>query len=424
MLALLLAADVFVTQQVALLREKPAPTARIVRRLDAGTRGTLVARGTGFLKVSIAGTLGFLAEGVASTFDDGCDGSREMVVVGRFLAGDSSRRALAVSLLLRGTERLRADGMPDPDAEILLGETAETLIATSDRVPEGIGVVFRARRRAYDGEAFRRTLLTRDSDRARAGALRSEFPGVSDGFIALWKETGAFLSLSENATDPKVIAFATDRLGTASLALGRLLLAAGHLDELERLEARVTDTAARTGSAKLGARTAILLAMRGNGRLPFPQETEASQTRVRLEGEIGALSLRVNGSSVPAAAIPVLPVPGSLRVAPDGKTAAWLEVSSPTTITPVVVSLSRDDPARNAARLSGGRPTRDLRKMHTLTSLLDFSKDGQRLAVAITAWDDVPATRPRLAVLSTATGELVVEARGDRRGRARVRKAL
>lgn len=419
-----LAADVFVTQQVALLRELPAPTAKIVTRLAAGARGTLASRRDGFVDVAIAGTRGYMAEGVTATFDDGCDASREMVVVGRFLAGDAARRPLAVSLLLRGTERLRADGTPDADAEILLGETAEALVATSDHVPDGVGVVLRGGRRAYDGEAFRRALLTVDSDRARAGALRSEFPGTSDGFIALWKETGAFLSLAEVATDPSVVAFATDRLGAASLALGRLLLAAGKPDQLKDLEARVTDAAVRTGSAKLGARAAILLAMRGNGRPPFPQEAAAPGMLVRLDGEIGALTLRLNGSPVPASAIPVLPVPGSLRLSPDGRTAAWLEVSSPSSITPVLVSLSKDDPARNAARLAGGRPARDLRKAHSLTSLLDFSRDGQRLAVAITAWDDVPPEKPRLAVLSTVTGELVVETRDDRAGRARLRKAL
>ena len=127
-----------------------------------------------------------------SLFADGAEGSRELVVVGRYLAADDTRLPLAAALLARGAARLRAEGNPDPRAEVLLGETAERLAGRAGAPPEG--VAFAAHFdpklgrtvRAYDGEAFRRVLADVPADatgpllelreRALAGALRARFP--------------------------------------------------------------------------------------------------------------------------------------------------------------------------------------------------------------------------------------------------------
>ena len=90
------------------------------------------------------------------------------------------------------------------------------------------------------------------------------------------------------------------------------------------------------------------------------------------------------------AAIPILPVPGSLRVSPDGRSVAWIEVSAPARLVPVMTSLDRDEEAREIAFLSTGRPLRDRELAHVVSSLSGFSKDGQRLGLVIEAWNDTP----------------------------------
>jgi hypothetical protein len=111
--------------------------------------------------------------------------------------------------------------------------------------------------------------------------------------------------------------------------------------------------------------------------------------------------------------VPVLPVPGSLRVSPDGRSAAWVEVSGPSTLLPVIVSLEKDEPAREIAFLSSGRPLRDRTLSHVLSSLAGYSKDGQRLGLSIQAWNETPGPEPRLSVVSAATGELLFETSRD-----------
>jgi hypothetical protein len=163
--------------------------------------------------------------------------------------------------------------------------------------------------------------------------------------------------------------------------------------------------------------------MRGDGSHPFPQIASwgagPEPFAVRIEGEIGDLFLV---AGVRRLALPVLPVPGSLRISPDGRTAAWLEVSTPSKVVPVLVRLDATDAAGDAALLAGGRALRDrTRKAHVLSAISGFSPDGASLLVAETAWDDSFPARPRLALLDTRTAKLTWEGSGARAREARAR---
>jgi hypothetical protein len=143
---------------------------------------------------------------------------------------------------------------------------------------------------------------------------------------------------------------------------------------------------------------------------------------VRIDGKLGALTLAVQ-SGVGSAkelprrtvAVPVLPVPGSLHVSPDGKSAAWIEVAGPSTLMPVIASLTKDEPAREIAFLSDGRPLRDRSLSHVVGAISGYSADGTRLGLSISAWNDTPGPAPRLTVVSAATGELLFETSKDMR---------
>ena len=115
------------------------------------------------------------------------------------------------------------------------------------------------------------------------------------------------------------------------------------------------------------------------------------------------------------AAVPILPVPGSLRISPDGKSAAWVEVVGPTTLMPVTASLAKDEPAREVAFLSDGRPLRDRSLAHVVGAISGYSADGTRLGLSISAWNDTPGPSPRFTVVSVATGELLFETSKDMR---------
>jgi len=181
---------------------------------------------------------------------------------------------------------------------------------------------------------------------------------------------------------------------------------------------------ATSDGKRLAARAAVLRAMRGDGTSSFPQQAKtvvgAKERTVRIEGKLGALQLiletRVGGThslEIGKAAVPILPVPGSLRVSPDGKSAAWVEVAGPSLLVPVVTSLDRDETAREVAFLSSGRPLRDRGLAHVVSSLSGFSRDGQRLGLAIDAWNETPGPAPRYSVVSVATGELLFETSSD-----------
>ena len=434
--------DVFSSPREALLREKPSPQGRIVGRLPQGSRLTLVEARPAYLRVNG----GWISREVVVVFAPDAGGIRELLTVGRALAKTLAQRRLAAALLLRASERLREAGTPDPEVEILLGETAEGLAAAGGPFPAELGIVEKTgpegSRAFYGGSAFDRALelLGKDPtpesarlrERALAGTLRARYPVRSATLSTLVQESAAWLSLAETAEDPSVLRSATERAGSSCLALGRYLLALGKADELSRLQERVRFAGARvqtlvpggTEGRRLNSRGVILRAMSGNGTPPLPQEVKVSggarERRVRIDGKLGALQLivetRVGAThdvSVRKAAVPILPVPGSLRISPDGKSVAWVEVAGPSLLIPVMTSLDRDEPAREIAFLSDGRPLRDRSLAHCVASLSGFSHDGQRLGMLIEAWNDTPGPAPRYSVVSVATGELLFETSKD-----------
>lgn len=450
-------ADLFVMPREAVLREKPKANARVVSVLPAGTRLKLVAAGERFLQVDVptppapgGAAAGYIAREVTAVFPEGAEGTRDLVTVGRTLARTETYRRLAAAFLLRASDRLREAGTPDPSVELLLGETAEAL-ATVEGIssyPAGLAIETRPElpggsfRHFYRGDAFLRVLeLTKNQssgdlsglrDRAMAGLLRSRYPTTSASLSALWQETAAWLQLVESASDPAALVSASDRLGSASLALGRYLLATGKTDQIATLENRVGPAGGRVAAVlgnkshgrKLISRSGILHAMRGDGTLSFPQEARMRVGPVervaRIEGKLGALTLTSRTSvgsthELPrrTVAVPVLPVPGSLHLSPDGRSAAWVEVVGPTTLMPVVASLVKDEPAREIAFLSDGRPLRDRSLAHVVGSISGYSGDGARLGLSIDAWNETPGPHPRFTVVSVATGELLYETSKD-----------
>jgi hypothetical protein len=451
-------ADLFVMPREAVVREKPKSGARALGVLPAGTRLKLVAAGERYLQMDVpnpptgAPAAGYVAREVTAVFPEGAEGTRDLVTVGRTFARTETYRRLAAAFLLRATDRLRKAGTPDPAVELLLGETAEALanVEGGSSYPAGLAITTRPDlpggelRHFYRGDAFARVLeltagqssgdLSGLRNRATAGLLRSRYPSTSISANALWQETAAWLQLVESAGEPAALASATDRLGSASLALGRYLLAMEKLDQIATLETRVRAAGGRaaallpnkTHGRKLVARASILRAMRGDGSRPFPQEARVrvgpAEHVVRIDGKLGALTL-VAQSGVGSAkelprrtsAVPILPVPGSLRISPDGKSAAWVEVIGPSSLMPVIASLTKGEPAREIAFLSDGRPLRDRTLGHVIGSISGYSGDGSRLGLSIEAWNETPGPAPRFTVVSVATGELLFETSKDMR---------
>lgn len=441
--------DIFTSPREALLREKPNAQAHVVGRLPQGTHLTLIEARPTYLRVSG----GWISREVVVVFSPDAGATRELVTVGRALAKTDAQRRLAAALLLRASERLREAKTPDPEVELLTGETFERLAAAGGPFPPGLGIVEKpgpsGTHAFYDGTAFQRALelLGKDQspgaarlrERATAGALRAQFPERSNNLATLTQESAAWLTLAETAEDPGVLRSAAERAGGSSLALGRYLLALGKADELTRLQERVRFAGARvqtlvpggTEGRRLNSRGVILRAMAGNGTATFPQEVRVSgpvrERLVRIDGKLSALTLTVEtrvGSTrdvdVRKVAIPILPVPGSLRIAPDGRSVAWVEVVAPSLLVPVITSLERDEAAREIAFLSDGRPLRDRALAHCMASLAGFSKDGQRLGMEIEAWNETPGPAPRYSVVSVATGELLFETSKDMKSFSRL----
>jgi len=439
------------------VREKPVKSSRFLGKLPGGSRLRLLEAGEQYTKVEIAAgagaaasrlpAIGFLSREAVCVFPQDDRGTADLVAAGRVLSGSEPHRRLAAAFLLRASERLRVSSPGDPAVEIQLGETAEALAAAGGPFPPGLEVTRAPRepvRWLYSGDAFHRALaltgkaegdgMARLRDRAMAGGLRQQYAETSSSLTALWSETAAWLALTESARDPFALKASAERLGLASLSLGRLLVAAGRPSELTTVERRVAAAAIRvraalpkqTAGRKLLARAAILSAMRGNGSPSFPQEARVKlgpkEMVARIGGELGALSLTVETAAGGTrdgprkkAAIPVLPVPGSLRLSPNGKSVAWLEIAGPSKILPVIASLEKDEPARPIACLSSGRPLRDSALEHVVASLSAYSKDGQRLGLSFEAWNETPGPQPRYSVISVATGELIFETSRNRK---------
>jgi hypothetical protein len=442
--------DVFTTPRSTLLREKPSTSSRVLGRLAQGTRLALVETREPFLKVEGAGLPpGWIARGTAVVFGPDPAAARDLLAVGRAFARNDGALKLSAAILGRAAARLREAKTPDAEAEILAGEAAETAAAGGGPFPAELSIVEKTdasgTRATYGGAAFDRALalLAADSsrsasalrERATAGRLRARFPAVSTSFQALVEETAAWLELAETAEGPPILCDAAERGGAASLTLARFLLALGKSQDLGNLSERVRRAGARvqalarssTEGRRLAARASLIAAMRGDGSLPFPQEARVvlgpKERVVRITGRLGQLRLAVETKAGATrdlqrrqAAIPLLPVPGSLRICPDGRSAAWIEVIGPAQLVPVMTSLEKDEPAREIAFLSGGRPLRDQALVHVVSTLAGFSRDGQRLGLTIEAWNETPGPSPRYSVVSVATGGLLFETSSDTKG--------
>lgn len=341
-----------------------------------------------------------------SLFAPGPEGSRNLVVVGRYLAADGERLRLAATFLARGAARLRASGTPDPGAEVLLGETAERLASRPAAPPEGVAVAVRfdaalgRNVRVYDGAAFLRALedvpagaegpLLEVRERALAGALRARFAVPGATLIGKWEETAAWLAFAESVATPAVAEGVSRRLARAAPALARLLLAAGKTDELSALDRRLTDASVRlealepdpAKARRLRAAARAVRRLKGDGTPPFPQEVRLTPgpggpgaAVVRIEGEIGRLVLVVaSRADAPPGApsrrvlhAPLLPVPGSLAVTAHRRAVTWLEAEAPTRLARVAVALDgsgpvavtdRDTRGGSSSRRTPSRPPR------------------------------------------------------------------
>ena len=439
--------DVFMMVREALVREKPSKQSRFTGKLPGGSRVKLIATGDDYLKIEVpAGatpktTTGYISREVVSVFAP--EATSELVSAARALSGIEGHRRTAVAFLLCASERLRTTGPGDAGVEVLLGETAEALAASGGPFPPGLelGTVpaqgagpTRAR---YTGDAFRRAIAltsktetpetARLRERAVAGVLRQQYPETSAEPAALEKETTAWLELAENAEDATALKSAAARAGDAVVSLAGVYVATGRAEDVAKLEARVRSVGTRiqtvlptqTVGTKLLARAAIVGAMRGDGTKAFPQEARAKlgpkEIVARIDGKLGNLAVTVemtvggtHEGPRQKAARPILPVPGSLKISPDGKSVAWIEIATATKLVPVVASLEKEEPAREIVPMTATRPTANL-----LASLCGYSKDGQRLGVQVQAWNEMPGPDTRYSVVSVATGELLYETTKD-----------
>ena len=177
--------DAFTTPREALLREKPSPNARILGKLPQGYRLKLIEARERYLKVEASELpQGWVAREVVVLFAPGDAATQDMIVVGRSFGRTDANRRLAASILLRACARLREQKAPDPETEVLLGETAEGIAAAGAPFPPRASGSSRSPdlRRA---RALRRLRLpARDRDarqrhQPRAGADSRAGPGRS-----------------------------------------------------------------------------------------------------------------------------------------------------------------------------------------------------------------------------------------------------
>jgi hypothetical protein len=446
--------DVFVTTRT-ILWASSRRNARRVANLQPGTRLRLVSSGERYLKVALERSAtgqaeGYLEIGSALAFAPGAAATGEMLVVGRSLCTSRGLRCLGVAILIRAIDRCRTEGVEDPEDEVALGEAAEALLAEGSPRPESLEV--RAIQDLASGKtlffyagpafehAFQATIQGGETvqavqERAIAGLVRSQFPQTQTTLMPLWQESALWLEFIGRARSPQAWAPAADRLGEAALPLARLLLAAARPSDLQTLLRRVRDATVRiravapqsAAGARLVSKVNLLEAMAGDGGPSFPQSAKRGSggSSVRIEGSLGELALVVSGSGAPSrrlAAVPILPVPGSLRVSPDGTTAAWLEVARPGAIVCVAAALAGSSPAREVTLLASGRPRRDRRLPYVMTRLDGFTPDGRGIALRIRAWEETAPMSERLAIVSPRTGRLLFDSSSSRRHRAQYRR--
>ena len=447
--------DVFVTPREALLREKASPRGRILAKLPQGTRLKLVDARDRYLKVEAPGpSEGWIAREVTVLFVPGEAATQDMVVVGRSFGKTDANRRLAACILLRASERLREAKTPDPDVEVLLGETVEGVVAAGAPYPAGAlhrraagpgghaAPATTARPSGAPRRCCRRTRARSTRERASARpraccarsipsarrrssrSCRKPRPGSS---CSRRPRTRASSRPRPNAPAPRRSRSAASTSRSARPRRSASCETASTRPACASARSRPSGS---TASASCRARPCSAPCA-ATARPSFPQEASVNggsrQRLVRIDGKIGALQLVVETQAgatrdvqVRKAAIPILPVPGSLRVSPDGRSVAWIEVSAPARLVPVMTSLERDEEAREIAFLSTGRPLRDRELAHVVSSLSGFSKDGQRLGLVIEAWNDTPGPAPRYSVVSVATGELLFETSEDMKGYQRL----
>ena len=128
-----------------------------------------------------------------------------------------THRLLAACLLDRAAQRLRDAKTPDPEVEVLLGETAEELAVTGGPFRAELGLSEKSgatgTRGFYDAAAFQRAVdllggtitleQKRVRDRAQAGLLRAQFRERPSSLAGLVQESNAWLGLLETSTRPR-----------------------------------------------------------------------------------------------------------------------------------------------------------------------------------------------------------------------------
>jgi hypothetical protein len=454
-----LVAEVVVNVRTALLREKPEAGADVVAKLPLGAHLTLAGASGPYYEVEVPAdssggnakedpSTAYLARQTASSFGAGHDGSQDMIAAGRALANNPSYRPIAVAFLLRGAERLRQEGAEDAEVEVELGEQAEALASSGGPFPEGLEVTKldapegEKVRYVYSGAAFTQALAASEKggdslagvrDRARVGILRAKFSGNGQTTESLAARSDAWLEALSGLHETRAIESAADRAGAAVLPLARELLSADKIEDLSALDGRVeraveqvsTALPGDIGAEEFASRAALVKAMRGDGSAPVPQSAKTNvggqDVAVSIESAADQLQLIVTRGSGDAASrtvregvTPVLPVPGSLRIAPDGRSAAWLEVRSQSVIWGKLVSLDGEGPARDLNAVGAARPWPNL-----LTTLAGFSKNGERLGFAVKGWRQTQPKSAHLFVVSSPEGILLFETRGTAAGRER-----
>jgi hypothetical protein len=459
-----LPAEVVVNVRTALLREKPEAGADVVAKLPLGTHLTLTGQSGPYYEVEVPAdssgdgakegpATAYLSRQTVSSFAAGHDGSQDMIAAGRALADNPSYRPVSAAFLLRGTERLRQEGAEDPEVEVELGEEAEALASSGGPFPEGLQVTKLDApegdkvRYVYSGAAFAQAFAAAEKggdslagvrDRARIGILRAKFAQTGTTDDSLAARSDAWLDALGELHDSPAIQSAADRAGEAVLPLARGLLSAGKIEDLSSLDGRIQRaveevSAALPGDAaaeKFASRAALVKAMRGAGGVPVPQSAKTSvdgqDVAVSIETEGDHLQLVVTrGSGESAArtvregATPVLPVPGSLEISSDGKSAAWLEVRSDSVIGGTLVRLDGQGPPLDLDTVGAG-----VKFPNLLTTLSGFSKGGDRLGFSVKEWRQTQPKSAHLFVVSSPDGVLLFETRGTMAGRERQARML
>ena len=440
--------DVFTTPREALLREKPSRDSKILARLPQGTRLTLVETRDRFLRVEGKGLPpGWIADQVVVVFAPTSEATRELVVVGRAFAGNETQRLLAACLLDRAAQRLREAKTPDPDVEVLLGETLEALAATGGPYRAELGLTERTgpsgsprrlrrsglsaggrsprrRRRAPNapGRAngpgrgscgcssgtgrLRSPACCRKRTHGSGSSRRPKIPRSSGAPPSApasrrWRSAGTS-SPSAGPTSSRSSARGSPRRASGSRRSRRAprtdAASPRGLRSSSPCGATARPRSRRRHASRRGPASGPCGSTASSAPCSFPSKRAPARRATSRPGRRRSRSCRCPGPC------------GSLPTAGRSPGSRW---PGPSQLVPVMTSLERDEPAREIAFLASGRPLRDRALAHVVGSLAGFSTDGQRLGLAIDAWNATPGPAPRYSVVSVATGELLFETSSD-----------